>query len=125
MKKYENVSAALNPNVWQDVKTDIETKILTGAFTAGERIPSTRQIAESYGVGESTAHKVLTVLWREGVIESKRGVGYFVKPFIREQLVAIRRRELERTVKCAVEEADLIDVDLVSMVEKYKTIKIQ
>lgn len=103
---------------WQDVKDDIEYKILTGVFAVGERIPTTRKIAEDYDIGLSTAQKVLNILCEEGVIESKRGVGYFVKPYTKEQIQTERRKKLEKDIMNAVEEAELIEVNLLSMVER-------
>lgn len=103
---------------WQDVKDDIEYKILTGVFAVGERIPTTRKIAEDYDIGLSTAQKVLNILCEEGVIESKRGVGYFVKPYTKEQIQTERRKKIEKDIMNAVEEADLIEVNLLSMVER-------
>lgn len=103
---------------WQDVKDDIEYKILTGVFAVGERIPTTRKIAKDYDMGLSTAQKVLNILCEEGSIESKRGVGYFVKPYAKEQIQTERRKKLEKDIMNAVEEADLIEVNLLSMVER-------
>lgn len=103
---------------WQDVKDDIEYKILTGVFAVGERIPTTRKISKDYDIGLSTAQKVLNILCEEGVIESKRGVGYFVKPYTKEQIQTERRKKLEKDIMNAVEEADLIEVNLLSMVER-------
>ena len=112
-----------SPNVWQDVKKDIEYKILTGVFIAGERIPPIRKIAKDYSISQCTAQKILNTLYQEGIIESKRGVGFFVKPYIREKLLSEHKRNLEKIVINAVEEAALIGVDLMSMVEKYIKIK--
>lgn len=103
---------------WQDVKDDIEYKILTGVFAVGERIPTTRKIAKDYDIGLSTAQKILNILCEEGVIESKRGVGYFVKPYTKKQIQTERRKKLEKDIMNAVEEADLIEVNLLSMVER-------
>ena len=115
----ESKSKALSHYIkWQDVKDDIEYKILTGVFAVGERIPTTRKIAEDYDIGLSTAQKVLNILCEEGVIESKRGVGYFVKPYTKKQIQTERRKKLEKDIMNAVEEADLIEVNLLSMVER-------
>lgn len=110
-------------DVWQDVKHDIEKKILSGTFAAGERIPSTRKLAEEYGVGLSTAQKVLNALESDGIIEPKRGVGFFVKPYIREKLFSAKKQNLEMTIISALAEAELLDIDLVAMVERYKNMK--
>lgn len=110
-------------SVWQDVKSQVEMKIMAGEFLPGERVPSVRKLAEDLGVSQATTQKVLYALSHEGVIEAKRGVGFFVNPYIREKLISDKKRELEKIVISAVEEAALINVDLVSMVEKYITMK--
>lgn len=109
----------MSPNVWSEVKSDIELKILTGEYQAGERLPSIRKLAKDYGVGQSTTIKVLNSLLQEEIIETRRGVGHFVKPYIREKLIAERKRKLEATIQDACEEAVLIGVDLKEMVEQY------
>lgn len=112
----------LSPNVsvlWQDVKADIVKKIISGEYAAGERIPSIRKIADSYNISLSTAQKVLQVLSQEDIIESKRCVGYFVKPYIREKLLIERRKKLEKVIQQACKEAATISVDIVTMVKRY------
>lgn len=105
-------------DVWQNVKTDIENKILTGYYGAGERIPSIRKLTEDYNISSATAQKVLTVLSREGVVEARRGIGYFVNAYIRERIIEERRRELQKRVQENFEEANLIGVDLQGLVNR-------
>lgn len=125
MNKEKNARIALSLNVWQIVKSDLELRILKGDFAPGERIPSIRKIAEDYGVGQTTAQKVLNVLWQEGIIEPHRGVGFFVKPYVREQLIASRKKIIEVTMIRAIEEAALINVDLLPMIERCAKMKEQ
>lgn len=110
-------------DVWQEVKTDIENKILSGYYAAGERIPSTRKLADDYNISLTTAQKVLRDLSREGVIEAKRSVGYFVNAYIRERIIEDRRRELHKRVQETFEEANLIGVDLQSLVNRLYSAK--
>ena len=119
------VNMVQSPNVWQSVKADIERKILAGTYEAGERIPSTRQIAEDYDIALSTAQKALNSLWHEGIVYAKQGVGFFVRPYVREQLISERTKALEKAVISAVEEAMLINIDIVPMVEKCMKMKIR
>lgn len=118
----ENNENSISPNVsvlWQDVKADVEQKIISGEYAAGERIPSIRKIADSYNISLSTAQKVLQVLRQEDIIESKRGVGYYVKPYIREKLLTERKKQLEKMVQLVSEEAAMIGVDIVTMIKRY------
>jgi len=75
-------------SVWRDIRDDIVSKIISGVYEMGKRIPSMSQIASSYGVGRSTARNVLESLRADGVIYYITGVGYFVMPYVRDRLAA-------------------------------------
>lgn len=108
----ESVSA------WLTVKNDLELKIIRREYAAGERIPPVRKIAEIYGIGTSTATKTLAQLCKEGIIHQRRGVGYFVKPYVREKLIAEHKRNLEKIIRNAFEYADMIGIDPMLIINK-------
>lgn len=105
-------------DVWQIIKTDIENKIISGYYAAGSKLPSIRKVSEEYEAGQATVQKVFSILCREGIIESKHGVGFFVNAYIRERLVTERKWGLEKKAKELVEEADLIGVDLLPIIKR-------
>lgn len=96
---------------WLTVKNDLELKIISGDYVAGERIPPVRKIAEIYGIGTSTATKTLAQLCKDGTIYQRRGVGYFVKPYVREKLIAEHKRNLEKIIRNAFDYADTIGIN--------------
>jgi GntR family transcriptional regulator len=100
-----------NIYTWQSVKNDLELKIIRGEYKAGERIPPVRKIAEIYDIGTSTATKTLSQLCEDGTIYQRRGVGCFVKPYVREKLIAKHKRQLEKIILNAFDYADMIGVD--------------
>lgn len=107
---------------WIAIKQDIELKIIRGEYSAGERIPPVRKIAEIYNIGTSTAAKTLETLAQEGTLYKKRGVGYFVKPYVKEKLCKEHKKNLERILLNAFSYADIIGVDLLKIVNKiYKS----
>ena len=103
---------------WLTVKNDLELKIISGEYKAGERIPPVRKIAELYGIGSSTAAKTLAQMHKEGTIYQRRGVGYFVRPFVRETLIAEHRHNLEKTLINAFEYADLLGIDMSTIINR-------
>ena len=103
---------------WLTVKNDLELKIISGEYKAGERIPPVRKIAEIYGIGSTTAAKTLAQMHKEGTIYQRRGVGYFVKPFVRDTLIDEHRHNLEKTLINAFEYADLLGVDMAVVINK-------
>ncbi len=53
-------------------------RLTAGAWRAGERFPSERELAVEHGVSRATANKVLAKLASEGWLEMRRGIGCFV-----------------------------------------------
>src|SRR5215467_3710557 len=52
--------------------------ILSGRFRRGERVPSTRAFAETYGLSRVTVTAAYDQLLAEGYFETKTGAGTFV-----------------------------------------------
>ncbi|WP_395294055.1 TetR/AcrR family transcriptional regulator C-terminal domain-containing protein [Kitasatospora hibisci] len=63
---------------FQRIATEIRRRIATGELAPGERVPSTRRIAQDWGVALATATKALTVLRLEGLVEALPRVGTVV-----------------------------------------------
>ena len=68
-------------------------EILAGTYKADDRIPSVREYAVMLGVNTNTAVKTYELLAREGIIYNRRGMGYYVSPDAREQVLQQRRKE--------------------------------
>lgn len=58
--------------------TEIRRRIATGELRAGDRVPSTRQVAQEWGVAIATATKALTTLRQQGFVETVPRVGTVV-----------------------------------------------
>ncbi len=63
----------------QRVAADIRARILSGEFAPGALLPSEREFIERYNVGKTTVAKVISLLRAEGLVESQRGRGTFVR----------------------------------------------
>ncbi|MFC1405592.1 MULTISPECIES: TetR/AcrR family transcriptional regulator C-terminal domain-containing protein [Streptacidiphilus] len=61
------------------IAAELRERIVSGELTAGERLPSTRQIVREHGVAMATASKVLAVLCQEGSARAVPGVGTVVE----------------------------------------------
>ncbi len=60
---------------FQRIAADLRRRIASGELAPGARIPSTRRLAEDWGVALATATKALTVLRLEGLLEARPRVG--------------------------------------------------
>lgn len=85
--------------LWETIKFKLEVKIINGTYKSADKVPSMAELSEMYGIGKSTAKKVLESLYEEGIITKKRGVGYFVKPLTRNKLKGKHLKKLDGGLK--------------------------
>lgn len=79
--------------IWMQIAQQIATRIMSGEWAPGERIPSVRELAAEVQVNPNTVVRSVTFLQEAGIIINQRGVGYFVA----EDGVA-KARELRKKV---------------------------
>lgn len=63
---------------YQRIVQDYSEKIRLGRLTAGTKLPSTRELADTYGIAPGTVQRALTELRNAGLIYSHQGRGSFV-----------------------------------------------
>ena len=56
----------------------VRVAIATGRLRPGDQLPTVRQLAVDLRVNANTVAKVYVALERDGVVETKRGVGTFI-----------------------------------------------
>ena len=64
--------------IWMQIAQQVATRIMTGEWAPGERIPSVRELAAEVQVNPNTVVRSVTFLQEAGIIINQRGVGYFV-----------------------------------------------
>jgi len=109
--KRQNIPFSPNENLWLAVKRDIETKIITGEYEVGGKIPTIVELVDKYGIGKTTAQKIINALHDEGIIIKKVKLGCFVKPFVKERIYEKHENELETQIGGVVREALLLGLD--------------
>jgi GntR family transcriptional regulator len=63
---------------YQRIVLEIREQIRTGRLTANAQLPSTRELADEYGVAPGTVQRALTELRAKKLIYSHQGRGSFV-----------------------------------------------
>ena len=63
----------------QQIANILRASILTRKFAPGERIPSSPQLVERFGVAKATAEAALRALREEGLVVSRPGSGTYVR----------------------------------------------
>jgi GntR family transcriptional regulator, transcriptional repressor for pyruvate dehydrogenase complex len=66
------------PNLPSQVARMISDEILGGRFKAGERLPTERELGETFGVSRNVVREAIARLTFEGTVEPRQGSGVFV-----------------------------------------------
>lgn len=64
--------------IWMQVATGIKTEMVTGRLLPGGKLPGGRELALRYGINPNTAARVYQELEKEGLTETRRGMGTYV-----------------------------------------------
>jgi DNA-binding transcriptional regulator YhcF (GntR family) len=105
---------------YQRIAATLRKRITAGGLRPGDRVPSTRQIAQEFGVAIVTATRVLTTLRDEGLVIAKPRVGTVVAEPARNPSKRARPAEQsdqvkDRIVAAAIAIADVEGLGGVSM----------
>jgi GntR family transcriptional regulator len=88
-------------------------EILAGKYAGNDRIPSVREYSVMLEVNTNTAVKAYDLLARDGVIYNKRGLGYFVSPGARDEIMASRKKNfIEQTLPDVFHQMRLLGIDI-------------
>jgi GntR family transcriptional regulator len=66
--------------IFLQIADSISEKVMEGKYPPGEKIPSVRDLAAEMGVNPNTVMRSLSELQSRGIIDNKRGVGFYVNP---------------------------------------------
>ncbi|MFC4778656.1 FadR/GntR family transcriptional regulator [Paenibacillus sp. GCM10023252] len=62
-------------NHYEEITEQIKSLILDGKLKVGDKLPSTKEMSEQFGVGRSTTREALSALKAMGLIEIRQGGG--------------------------------------------------
>ncbi|WP_236789047.1 GntR family transcriptional regulator [Amycolatopsis sp. GM8] len=98
------------------IVAELQRRIAAGELRPGDRVPSTRQLTEEWGVAMATATKALSALRQQGLVRAVQGVGTVVADGRRTQQTAPGTELTQaRIVRAAIEIADAEGLAAVSM----------
>ena len=73
--------------IYHQISEMIKEAILNADLSAGDPIPSVREMSVNYGINPQTILNATALLINENVIEKKRGVGMFVSDSAKQILI--------------------------------------
>ena len=95
-------------------------EILAGKYQDDDRIPSVREYSVLLEVNTNTAVKAYDELARANIIYNKRGLGYFVTPGAKKQILKERKQEfMKQRLPELFRQMSLLGITLEDVKEAY------
>ena len=79
--------------IFLQIADSISEKVMEGVYPPGEKIPSVRDLATEMGVNPNTVMRTYSELQARGIIDNKRGVGYYVSSEAMDIIHQWKRKE--------------------------------
>jgi GntR family transcriptional regulator len=103
--------------IYAQLDRSIRAAIATGELEQGAQMPTVQQIAVDLVVNANTVARVYAQLERDGILETRRGVGTFVRESPSPQAArAHRERELRELIRRFVGDAALLGFTLSELI---------
>ncbi|MEV4467380.1 GntR family transcriptional regulator [Micromonospora echinofusca] len=64
--------------LWRRIRREIQAKVDAGILKPGDKLPTTKELAEQYETSGVTVRKAIDLLIEAGILEGRQGVGVFV-----------------------------------------------
>ena len=108
--------------IYAQLDRAIRGAIATGELEPGAQLPTVRQLAVDLAVNANTVAKVYTQLERDGILETRRGVGTFVRESPSPQAArAHRERALHELIRRFIGDAALLGFTLPELISQLRS----
>jgi GntR family transcriptional regulator len=82
--------------IFLQIRDWLVDQILTGKLAPGDRIPSVRELAADIEVNRNTVMRSYALMEQEGIIDNRRGIGFFVSEQARRRLATDEKAQFIR-----------------------------
>ena len=83
--------------IYQQLVDRLSAGLLDGEPAEGQAMPSVRALAGHYLLNPLTVNRALQALADAGLLETRRGLGFYVRPGARERLRQVERERFLNT----------------------------
>lgn len=104
-----NITTGTGTPIYRQIVDQVRLAVATGDLSAGQAMPSVRSVAERLVVNVNTVIKAYGELVRDGVLESRRGLGFFVAKKRQVYSRPERLRRLRQALDAFIREAVFLD----------------
>lgn len=89
--------------IWMQIANRIRGEIVSGKIAPGEKLPGSRDLALKYSVNPNTAAHVYQELEKEGMCETRRGLGTFATADV-SRIDAARQEAASRIIALCLQQ---------------------
>ena len=109
--------------IYRQLVEQVRRLVAGGQLSAGEELPSVRELAQALAVNPMTVSKAFGLLEAEGVFERRRGLAMVLAPqHRRAQSTADRAQLLRPTLERAADEARQLELPAAQALALFKTV---
>ena len=106
--------------IYMQIADRICDEIISGKYNDDDRIPSVREYSVLLEVNTNTVVKAYDYLAREEIINTKRGLGYFVTNGAKQHILKMRRNEfMQQTLPEVFRQMRLLGIEINEVVDLY------
>ncbi|MBB6163757.1 DNA-binding FadR family transcriptional regulator [Rhizobium wenxiniae] len=78
------------------ISSDLRKQLTSGAFQAGDRLPSENALAKQYSVSRTVVREAIAILRADGLVQARKGAGVFALEARREEESPFKDLKTER-----------------------------
>jgi len=111
--------------IYAQLERAIRFAIATDRLRVGERLPTVRQLAVDLKINANTVAKVYAELERTGILETRRGIGTFVRAVQTATAMRVMRSDRQRELRAFADriltEAHSLGISLDEVIEELES----
>ena len=111
-----------NRPIYEQIKDKFIELIISNALREGDKLPSVRELASMLTVNPNTISKAYSRLEDEGMIETLKGKGTFVRVGAKELVLAYNYEMLMNKIKDVLESAKNLNIKFNALVDLEKQV---
>ncbi|HOG25437.1 MAG TPA: GntR family transcriptional regulator [Bacteroidales bacterium] len=109
-----------NQAIYLQIAESLCERILKGKWKAEDRMPSVRELGATLGVNPNTVARTYDYLQQKDIIYNKRGIGYFVAPGARHQiLTTLKEQFMQEELPVFFKRIDLLSIPFKEIQDHY------
>jgi GntR family transcriptional regulator len=107
--------------VYDQIVRQVKFAVADGALTAGEMVPSVRELARELAINPNTVARAYRQLQDDGVLEAVRGTGLAVADAARRHCQSERTKLIRARLRAVLEEAANSGLDQQEVEQLFRT----